>query len=263
MAEGFITRKGGKGGVDVSDANAVESEVLQGKTFYAGDEEIKTGTIPSKGAETFTPGTTNQTISSGQFLSGTQTILGDSDLQAGNIKSGVNIFGVTGNLSSNPLPQRVKYWSGTEFVTWTASPVATSSNITCTPIKLSDRLRVTLVRPSSGGSAGANSGFTATVNLSNIDFIIADMAHYGSGNRNSSRGSLSIVDGTDLRTATRLSFTNIGYFNSFTNPEIYTAVLDVSGFTGNQIVALRGRGSSFNAFNHNFDIFNVRLARMD
>ena len=98
MAEGFITRKGGKGGVDVSDANAVESEVLQGKTFYAGDEDIKTGTIPSKSAQTFTPGTTNQTIAAGQFLSGTQTIQGDADLVADNIRSGVTIFGVDGNV---------------------------------------------------------------------------------------------------------------------------------------------------------------------
>ena len=102
MAEGFVTRRGG-GGIDVSDATATENDVLQGETFYSGDTNIKTGNIPSKGAETFTPGTTNQTISSGQYLSGTQTILGDSDLQAGNIKDGVTIFGVTGTLVPAPL----------------------------------------------------------------------------------------------------------------------------------------------------------------
>jgi hypothetical protein len=98
MAEGFITRRGGKGGVDVSDATALTTDVLSGKTFYAGDEDIKTGTIASKGAETFTPSTSNQTIASGQYLSGTQTILGDADLVAANIKDGVTIFGVEGTL---------------------------------------------------------------------------------------------------------------------------------------------------------------------
>lgn len=39
---------------------------------------------------------TYQSIASGQYLSGTQTIKGDANLVAGNIKSGVNIFGVTG-----------------------------------------------------------------------------------------------------------------------------------------------------------------------
>ena len=38
-------------GVDVSDATAVASNVLAGKTFYAGaDEGIKTGTMANKGA---------------------------------------------------------------------------------------------------------------------------------------------------------------------------------------------------------------------
>ena len=50
----------------------------------------------AKTAATYTPGTTDQTINSGYFLTGAQTIKGDADLVAGNIKSGVQIFGVTG-----------------------------------------------------------------------------------------------------------------------------------------------------------------------
>ena len=55
--------------------------------------------LTTKAAATITPGTTNQTIASGTYLTGTQTISGDADLVAGNIKSGVNIFGVTGTYS--------------------------------------------------------------------------------------------------------------------------------------------------------------------
>lgn len=47
-------------------------------------------------AQTITPGTTNQTIASGKYLTGVQTILGDADLVAGNIKKGITIFGITG-----------------------------------------------------------------------------------------------------------------------------------------------------------------------
>lgn len=48
------------------------------------------------GAKTYTPGTSNQTISSGICLTGAQTIKGDSNLKAANIKKGVTIFGIAG-----------------------------------------------------------------------------------------------------------------------------------------------------------------------
>lgn len=53
--------------------------------------------VTKKAAATYTPGTSNQTIASGQYLSGAQTIKGDANLLAGNIKSGVSIFGVAGS----------------------------------------------------------------------------------------------------------------------------------------------------------------------
>lgn len=49
-----------------------------------------------KAATTYTPGTSNQTIAAGTYCSGAQTIKGDSNLVAANIKKGVSIFGVTG-----------------------------------------------------------------------------------------------------------------------------------------------------------------------
>ena len=55
--------------------------------------------LTTKAATTYTPSTSNQTIESGTYLVGTQTIKGDENLVAGNIKSGVSIFGVTGTHS--------------------------------------------------------------------------------------------------------------------------------------------------------------------
>lgn len=66
----------------------------------AGNSSVSlTANVTTKDAATITPGTTNQTIASGTYLTGTQTIAGDADLVAGNIKSGVSIFGVTGSLA--------------------------------------------------------------------------------------------------------------------------------------------------------------------
>lgn len=52
-------------------------------------------------ATTYTPGTVDQTIPSGQFLTGTQTIKGDANLIADNIKKDVSIFGVTGSYEAS------------------------------------------------------------------------------------------------------------------------------------------------------------------
>lgn len=55
-----------------------------------------TSQMPTQAAQTITPTTADQTIASGKYLTGTQTIKGDANLVAENIADGVSIFGVTG-----------------------------------------------------------------------------------------------------------------------------------------------------------------------
>lgn len=64
---------------------------------------MKTATkqLDTQGTQTITPGTADQTIAYGKYLTGTQTIKGDSNLVAGNIKSGVSIFGVAGSFEGS------------------------------------------------------------------------------------------------------------------------------------------------------------------
>lgn len=125
-----------------SDANAVAAEILTGKIGYVKGQKITgsmpnrgavsqslaingtytipagyhngsgkvTQSIPTKGAASYRPGTSAQTIAAGQYLSGAQTIQGDGNLVAGNIRKGVSIFGVAGTY--DPAPSGTLVWCG-------------------------------------------------------------------------------------------------------------------------------------------------------
>lgn len=84
-------------GTFTADADAGAADLLGGRTAYVNGEKV-TGSIPSKAAATYTPAAVDQTIEAGQYLSGAQTVRGDANLKAENIKQGASIFGVAGAL---------------------------------------------------------------------------------------------------------------------------------------------------------------------
>lgn len=106
MQGGFVT--GGASGASLQSKTVSPSEsaqTIKADNGYDGLSQVTVNAVSrtyvgsgvtKKSAATYTPGTSDQSIASGQYLNGTQTIKGDSNLTAGNIKSGVSIFGVTG-----------------------------------------------------------------------------------------------------------------------------------------------------------------------
>lgn len=95
VLEGLLTELESGSSLDTSDATAAAADILKDKTAYVNGQKV-TGTITSVNAQTITPTTTDQTVNGNVFLVGAITVVGDANLLAENIKSGVTIFGVTG-----------------------------------------------------------------------------------------------------------------------------------------------------------------------
>jgi len=91
--------------VDTTDATLDNgNKMLNGVTAYANGTKY-TGSIASKSAQTYTPTTSDQTIASGVYLSGSQVIKGDANLQSQFIAKDVSIFGIVGTLTSATITQ--------------------------------------------------------------------------------------------------------------------------------------------------------------
>ena len=84
-----------------TSTGAIKASHSAPSAYITGSTTTATLSLTTKAATTYTPGTTNQTIAAYQYLTGIQTIVGDADLVAGNIKTGVQIFGVTGTFTSD------------------------------------------------------------------------------------------------------------------------------------------------------------------
>ena len=111
MQGGFVT--GGASGAVLQSKTVSPSEsaqTIKADNGYDGLSQVTVNAVSrtyvgsgvtKKSAATYTPGTSDQNIASGQYLNGTQTIKGDNNLTAGNIKSGVSIFGVSGTYTGS------------------------------------------------------------------------------------------------------------------------------------------------------------------
>lgn len=195
-------------GTFTNDANAAAANILKDKTAYVKGNKV-TGTIPSKGAATYTPSTSNQTIAAGNYLSGAQTIKGDANLVAGNIKKGVSIFGVSGTYIPTGTNAGIHINETTNYcgVDWTLKAAVSAGTYIVTNIMYS---------PNGTGSA-------STMNMSPLD------SSNGGGvtvkNLSSSKSSYNVVE-TYLVTLTsnKAAGTAMGRMsNCSQNP--YTATL--------------------------------------
>lgn len=89
--------------ISVDSNGLITASATQTAGYVSAGTKSGTKQLTTKAATTITPSTSNQTIAAGTYLTGAQTIAGDADLKAENIKKGVNIFGVAGSYDAVEL----------------------------------------------------------------------------------------------------------------------------------------------------------------
>lgn len=131
--------------ITVSSAGKITATSTQTTGYVAAGTKTATKQLTTQAAQTITPGTSNKTIASGRYLTGTQTIKGDANLKAENITEGISIFGVAG---SNPYAK-----------------TATDTEVNSQATKLAE-LKTILAGKAAGGSGGA------TIDTCSVDLTV-------------------------------------------------------------------------------------------
>lgn len=83
--------------IEISSDGLITASATQTAGYVEAGTKSVTKQLTTKAATTYTPSKSNQTIASGTYLTGVQTISGDGNLISDNIKKGVSIFGVSGS----------------------------------------------------------------------------------------------------------------------------------------------------------------------
>ena len=88
--------------ITVNSSGLITATATQAAGYVGAGSKSATKQLAFQAAKTITPTTTSQTaVSSGYYTGGAVTVKGDANLVAGNIKSGVSIFGVSGTYAGS------------------------------------------------------------------------------------------------------------------------------------------------------------------
>jgi hypothetical protein len=190
----------------------------------------------TKAATTYTPTTSNQTIAAGTYCSGAQTIKGDTNLVAGNIKSGVSIFGVAGTMTAgedvtaetetytdlltdleaavDALPNAGSGGSGVS-TTGTIKGDGTGLNSMTITHNCQVTPKIFHIKRTSGSGGGIYYGLFGRKDDGTVIYV---GCIYSGG---STRAHVNLTSSTCVWTDTTLTFTGLGY-TTLTSGAVYT-----------------------------------------
>lgn len=103
--------------ISVSSGGLITASATQSGGIIAAGSKSATQQLPTQGAATIMPGTTDQiAVASGRYTTGDVKVAGDANLVAENIAEGVSIFGVAGTHSGGGLEVVIGTMIQTQFI---------------------------------------------------------------------------------------------------------------------------------------------------
>ena len=147
-------------GVDVSDANAVDADLLAGATAYSKNGKL-TGTIQSIPTRAYQPSTTRQVIAAGQFLAGPQMIE-RMQLEEKTVTPSSETQEITPSTGKHGL-SKVTVSGVTTFKRW--SYLTNGSNVTATSITIPNTNGLTSVFSVQIMGDSTPSGYVSSVSV--------------------------------------------------------------------------------------------------
>lgn len=216
---------------------AINGSITIPAGYHNGSGKV-TQSVPTKGEQTYTPGRSNQTIGSNQWLSGAQTIMGDPNLKPENIKKGVTIFGNKGTHEGYVTSPLNIFNKGT----WGGGVSGYSAlNVGNGGIHLNSEanLQLTTGRKNSAIPRTANLRLNAAINISAYSYLKVDFTIESSTPFTLPTCSVGISTnpGLMLSASDPLSkVSGIAAYSSANNNG--TLILDISKLSGNYFIYL-------------------------
>lgn len=131
---------------------------------------------------TYTPSTTNQYINAAKYIIGQQTILGDANLVAGNIKKDTTIFGVTGTYVTPPYTATITRSGARGYITYNNEKYSSSGSFdfngddTCSIMIYGDMAGATIYENGEQiGTCDSGSPYMYTLPENNISIEISEV----------------------------------------------------------------------------------------
>lgn len=222
----------------------------------SGVQQPKTETFNAVASNTtITPSTTSQTVGGVNYMmEGPVTVAGDSDLIASNIKSGVNIFGVTGTYSGSSSSPRLQAKTGINPSTSSQTIQPDTGYDGLSSVQINAMTTMTLpTSPTttySGTSIGNNITRSTSTRYLNIPVGYNSTARYYtiSGVANGTVTAPSTITGTSSsvsRSGTTLTLTK----TVSVTPNVTTAGYIANGTAGNSSISLSVTDANFIASN--------------